>query len=99
MRKRKSTKAGVATAFDLARLGMDAWMVIGLRMAKFATGGPGAFLEAQRMVSEKMAAAAEAQTSAALALASGASPAAVGRKTVRSYRSKVAANRRRLKRR
>ena len=98
MPRRKLSRTEIATAFDLARLGMDAWMVIGLRMAKLAAGGPAAAFEAQRMVAEKVAAAAEVQVSAALALASGASHAAVGRKTVRSYRAKVAANRRRLKR-
>ena len=98
MSRRKNSRTQIATAFDLARLGMDAWMVIGLRMAKLAAGGPASLLEAQRMVAEKGVAAAEAQTAAALALASGASCAAVGRRTVRGYRKHVAANRRRLKR-
>jgi len=89
-------KANIATAFDLARLGMDAWMVIGLRMAKMAAGGPAAWTEAHRMVAEKISAAAQAQTAAALALARGASPESIGRKTVRRYGKKVAANRRRL---
>ena len=43
----------ISLAFDLARLGFEAWMVIGLRTAKLAMGGPAAMLEAQRMVAEK----------------------------------------------
>ena len=50
----------VADAFDLARLGAEAWMVVALRLAKLAAGGPAAALEAQRMVAEKSAAALEA---------------------------------------
>jgi hypothetical protein len=92
------SKAQIATAFDLARLGMESWMVIGLRMAKFAAGGPPALLEAQRMVMEKAAAAIEAQTAAGLALAGGASHEATGRKVLRGYRKRVRANRRRLTR-
>jgi hypothetical protein len=99
MTKGKLSRAEIATAFDLARLGMDAWVVMGLRMAKLAAGGPAAAFEAQRMVVEKGVAAVETQMAAALALAGGASHAAVNRKTVRRYRARVAANRRRLKRR
>ena len=42
----------ISFAFDLARLGFEAWMVT-LRTAKLAMGGPAAMLEAQRMVAEK----------------------------------------------
>jgi hypothetical protein len=86
-------------AFDLARLGAEAWIVIGLRLAKLAAGGPAAALEAQRMVAEKSAAAVEAQLAAGLALASGAGHAAAGRKALKRYRRRVRANRRRLTRR
>ena len=86
-------------AFDAARLGIEAWMVMGLRLAKLAAGGPAASLEAYRMVAEKSAAAAEAQVAAAMALATGASPAAAGGKALARYRRRVRANRRRLMRR
>jgi hypothetical protein len=95
---RRQFKSQIATAFDFARLAADSWMVIGLRMAKLSAGGPAAVFEAQRMVVEKAMAAAEAQTAAALSLAGGASHHSVARKAIRGYRKKVAANRRRLKR-
>jgi hypothetical protein len=85
-------------AFDFARLGAEAWMVVGLRFAKLAAGGPAAALEAHRMVAEKSAAALEAQFAAAMALATGASHAAAGSKALAGYRRRVRANRRRLMR-
>lgn len=85
-------------AFDLARLGAEAWMVIGLRVGKLAAGGPAAMLEAHRMVAEKSLAAVEAQFTAGLALAAGASHDTVCSKTIAGYRRRVAANRRRLAR-
>ena len=88
----------MAHAFDLARLGVEAWMVMGLRTAKIAAGGPAATLEAQRMVVEKSAAALEAQFAAGLALATGATHHAAGRKALAGYRRRVKANRRRLMR-
>jgi hypothetical protein len=87
-----------ALAFDVARLGAEAWMVIGLRYAKLAAGGPAAGLEAYRMVAEKSAAALEAQFAAAMALATGAGHAAAGDKALGRYRRRVRANRRRLMR-
>lgn len=94
---RRRSKTQIATAFDLARLGMESWMVIGLRMAKLAAGGPPAIFEAQRMVVEKATVAVEAQTVMGLALAGGASSEVAGRKAIRTYRKHVAANRRRLR--
>jgi hypothetical protein len=85
-------------AFDLARLGFEAWMVIGLRTAKLAMGGPAAMLEAQRMVAEKTAAMLEAQATAGMAVATGSSKAAVARKSIGPYRRRVKENRRRLTR-
>ena len=89
----------LSDVFDLARLGAEAWLVIGLRAAKLAAGGPAALIEAQRMTAEKTAAALEAQFAAGLALATGASHGAARRKAVAKYRSRVKANRRRLLRR
>ena len=88
----------LAQAFGLARFGAEAWMVMGMRAAKIAAGGPAAMLEAQRMVVEKSAAAMEAQFAAALALATGATHHAAGKKALAGYRRRVSANRRRLMR-
>src|SRR5262249_61743944 len=57
----------ISFALDLARLGFEAWMVIGLRTAKLAMDGPAAMLEAQRMVAEKTAAMLEGQAAAGMA--------------------------------
>ena len=79
-------------------LGFESSMVIGLRLAKIAEGGPAAAFEAHRMVSEKTAAAFEAQWGLALALATGTSHHRASQKTLALYRRKVRANRRRLSR-
>ncbi|MDI3562445.1 hypothetical protein [Bradyrhizobium sp. Arg816] len=71
-------------------LGLESNRVIGLRLAKLMRGGKAAQREAQRMVSEKVLAAAKAGTS----LMAGAS----GDKIVAQYRRKVAANAKRLSR-
>jgi hypothetical protein len=84
------------------RLGMDSlWLgaeaqgVIALRMMKFAAGGPAAAAEAERMVSEKLRAAAETQTQVMTSLMTGRGHLAPAR-AVAGYRRKVRANRRRL---
>ena len=69
-------------------------MVMGLRAAKLAAGGPAAILEAQRMTAEKTAAMLEAQAALAMALATGSNPRAATRKAVAPYRRRVKANRR-----
>jgi hypothetical protein len=71
-------------------LGLESNRVIGLRIAKLMRGGKAARREAQRMVSEKLLAAAKASTS----LMAGAS----GDKIVEQYRRKVAAHAKRLSR-
>lgn len=80
--------------FDLTmrttQLAFEAQRVIGLRLMKMAAGGPAAEREAERMVTEKGEALAEAAT----ILATGGSPEAV----VRHYRTRVRANERRLSR-
>ncbi|MGL4287008.1 MAG: hypothetical protein ACRCVA_11730 [Phreatobacter sp.] len=78
-----------AAWFNLAMLAAESQQVIGLRMVKLALGGPRADAEARRMVSEKVAAATEATGR----LMWGATPDSV----VRSYRTKVRANARRLR--
>jgi len=85
-----------------ASAGMDAWSlsmeasaVIGLRVAKMATGGPGASGEAYLMLSEKMQSAFELQ-SAMMTGQLGANPLAGTNKVIKHYRRKVKANRKRL---
>jgi hypothetical protein len=86
-------KAGI----DAWTLGAEASMVIGLRMAKVATGGSAAATEADLMVSEKVQAAWELQTQL-LTAPLGMTPLGATRKTISHYRRKVGANRRRLTR-
>lgn len=80
------------------RLGWDAWMlgaeaatVMGLRTMKIAAGGAAGEREARRMVSEKIEAAQALQVMALGVTAPGAVD-----KTLKHYRRKVRANRRRL---
>jgi hypothetical protein len=74
--------------WDLAMLAAESQQVIWLRCMKLAAGGSSAPREARRMVSEKLAVAAQAAAGVML----GDSP---GR-TVKRYRRQVRANRRRL---
>ena len=75
---------------DLALAGFEAQRVIALRLAKLAAGGPAAEREARRMVTEKIAASAEA----AVTIATGGSPETV----LRRYRTIMRANNQRLSR-
>jgi hypothetical protein len=83
------------TWFDLtlnaAFLGMETQRVVGLRLMKLAAGGAAAQTEAQLMVTEKVAAFAEAATTLATGGSAG--------KVIRRYRHHVKANERRLSRR
>ncbi len=83
-------------SFDIWRAGLEAQQVIALRLAKLARGGTPANAETTRMVSEKMAAAVEAQQAAATALLTG-KAAQIPARTVALYRRKVRANRKRLR--
>jgi hypothetical protein len=78
----------IQLTFDAALLGVETQRVIGLRLMKLSAGGPAAQAEALRMVSEKIAALAEA----AITLARGGSAGTV----IRLYRSHVRSNKRRL---
>lgn len=82
---------------DMMALSAESSGVMALRMMKLAAGGQAATVEAQRMVSEKIAAAAEAQTRAWADAVTGAGH-LTPQRTVASYRRKVRANRRRLSR-
>jgi hypothetical protein len=84
------------------RLGLDMWMlgaeassVMALRTLKLAAGGTAASAEAERMVSEKVAAAMALSQQAALGQLGTTMP-GIGARTVASYRRKVRANHRRL---
>ena len=76
--------------WDLAMLAAESQQVIWLRCLKLGRDGSPAQREAHRMVSEKLAVAGQAATGLML----GDSPA----RTVKRYRKKVRANRRRLSR-
>lgn len=84
-------------AADTWRLGLESQSVIALRLTKLAVGDAAAALEAQRMVSEKILAAAELPLRTASAALSG-KPHSAPAAAVAHYRRKVRANRRRLSR-
>ena len=84
---------GVAIA--TAELAVEAAGVVWLRTVKVSNGGPNAADEAWRMHSEKVAALAELQAKL-LKRSEMLAPAATARVIVSHYRTKVAANHRRL---
>lgn len=84
------------TGFDAWALGVEASVVIGLRMMKLAGGGSAASNEAALMVSEKIRSNLDLATDM-LTGKLGATPAGAGA-VVKHYRRKVSANRRRLSR-
>ena len=79
-----------------AFLAMEAQQVIWLRMIRVAAGGPGADRELARMSSEKIKAATELGTAAALAAWGGKSGESIASNAIRGYRTRVRANKRRL---
>ena len=74
--------------WDLGTLAAESQQVIWLRWLKLAAGGPQASAEAHRMVAEKVIVAAQAGV--------GALTGDTSARTVKRYRTKVRANRRRL---
>lgn len=76
-------------------LGLEASAVIAARLQGFALQSPGSDREAERMVTEKMMALAELQWRF-MTGGMGSTPLAASQRTVKHYRRKVAANRRRL---
>ena len=74
---------------------MEASAVVGLRMTRLLEGGTEAASEAQRMIEEKVEAAIGIQM-LALTGGLGATPMSAAAKSLRHYRRKVQANRRRL---
>jgi hypothetical protein len=84
--------------FEASRFQAEAQSVIAMRLFKMASGDPGAFSEAQRMVSEKIAALGEAQQAMLTALTAGQSFETAAAKAYTPYRRTVHANHRRLSR-
>ena len=76
-------------------LGAEAATVMALRSMKIAAGGPAAETEAKRMVSEKVEAAQALQLKAMTGALGFTAPSVVGQ-SIKHYRRKVRANRRRL---
>lgn len=83
------------TWIEAARFAGDVQRVMALRMMRLASGGPLAVTEAQRMVSEKVAAFGEAQGAMMTAMAFGHGLDAAA-KAYAPYRRRVRANSRRL---
>lgn len=92
---RRRCNAPLALAWEGWLLGCEAAAVVSLRGMKIAAGGSAAQAEARRMMSEKLDAAVAWQT-LAMTGALGATAPAAAAKTLRHYRRKVRANRRRL---
>jgi hypothetical protein len=89
----------LALSLNAVQLGIEAQSVIALRMLRFASGGARMEAEAKRMVTEKVAAAVEAQTATVLAAVSGRPQHVVANKALKVFKKRVRANRRRLSRR
>lgn len=98
MGKARSRNPWLRLSCDAWLLGAEAATVIGLRTLKLAAGGPAGDAEARRMVAEKVEAARALQVMA-LTGALGVTAPDVVDKTLKHYRRKVSANRRRLARR
>ena len=81
-----------------ARLGWEAQSVIVLRLLRMAARGSGSQTESRRMVTDKVAALAEAQSAAATAVIKGGKSHRVAKKVLGIYKKRVRANRRRLTR-
>lgn len=93
--RRSRANPWVGIGWDAWRLGLDASAVIGLRTLRIAQGGKSGRAEAERMVSEKVAAGLSLQT-LAMTGGLGLTPASASARTLAHYRRKVSANRRRL---
>ncbi len=82
--------------FEAARFGADVQQVMTLRIMRIASGGPDAATEAQKMISEKLAAFGESQVALMTALTTGSSFEAAAAKAYAPLRRAVRANSRRL---
>ena len=94
-RRRTAATSWIDLSMDAWRLGAEAQTVIALRMMKIAAGGAGGDAETRRMVSEKVGAAMELSTKAAISALTGGVPVGPAH-AIAHYRRKVRANSRRL---
>jgi ABC-type sugar transport system substrate-binding protein len=92
---RRQQNAWLRVGWDAWWLGVEASMVIGQRMLRMAAGGAAASTEARRMLAEKVQAGVALQT-AAMTGQLGLTSHTAAKKTIRHYRKRVRANRRRL---
>jgi hypothetical protein len=88
--------AWFALSSQAARVCWEAQAVMLLRGLRMAQGGAKAEAEAQRMITEKVAALAEAQVAATVATLKGSKRHRVAKKALSVYASRVGHNRRRL---
>jgi hypothetical protein len=88
----------LALSAQAALMGWEAQRVIALRLMRIAAGGARGHAETRRMVTEKFAAAVEAQAAAAATTIMGGAGHRAGKKALGVYRKRVHANRRRLSR-
>ncbi len=88
----------LALASQTALLGFEAQRVMALRMMRIAAGGARGRAEAEHMVTEKFAAAVEAQAATVAGAVEGRSAQRTAKKALNVYKKRVRANRRRLAR-
>jgi hypothetical protein len=92
----RTWNAWCALSMEAARLGWEAQNVIALRMMQMAVPNGRNQSEARRMVTEKVAALAEAQAAAVGAAVGGGGNHRVAKKVLGVYKKRVRANKRRL---
>ena len=85
-----------AISYQATRLAWEAQNVMALRFMRLASGGAAGKSEAHRMVTEKVAALAEAQTVATSAAITGKSGPVISKKVLNVYKKRVRGNKRRL---
>jgi hypothetical protein len=88
----------LALSSQAALLGLEAQRVMTLRLMRMAAGGARGQAEAQRMVTEKMAAFVEAQAAVVAGAIEGNGAHRLGKKALGPYRKRVRGNARRLAR-
>ena len=87
-----------ALSLRAAQLGLETQGVIALRLMRLMSQGSRSRIEARRMVTEKVAALAEAQAAAAATVVKGGKGHRVAKKVLGVYKKRVRANKRRLTR-
>jgi len=99
VRKEDPLRDPLTAWLDASSLALEAQWVVALRMMRLAAGGAVALREAQRMVSEKAIANAQAQFAAGMAMAAGRGIKGASAAAAKPYRRAIKANHRRLTRR